>query len=275
MSTVDELARRIRILESQQQFFGAGNSVEDPFVNAIARGVSYVQGLPALRAYWPMNVLNSSGDILDISGAGITLTRTATLMEAAAVVRRGLFFNGTTAYLRRADGADVDYSGDNTTLTGVAGRRGLTISAWIRPSALSSQQGIVTKWVGGGNLSYVLQIPSAAQTQVRAAVSVDGTAETSVLHPAVMSINNYYHVVLRFAKSTSMDVFVDGVKETNTTSIPASIYNGTAQLNIGARASGTADFYSGYISDVFVSDAALLDGTIVDYYNLTAPMYKQ
>lgn len=275
MSNINELARRIRDLETQQQFLGSSVGIEDPFVNALARNHSFVMGLPALRAYWTMGILNASGGVIDSSGIGVTLTRHNTLMHNAASVRRGIFFNGSTAYLSRADGAAVDYSGANSALFSTV--RGLTISAWIRPNILGGQQGIVCKWTGGGNLSYIMQIPSALPNRISVAVSGNGTSEARATAPAdFLQASTYYNVILRYTPSTSIELIVDGVvSDTNTTSIPSSIYNSTVDLNIGCRANGTTDFYNGYISDVFVCDTPLRDDTIQAYYNLTAPMYKQ
>lgn len=273
MSDIDELARRIRVIEAQQQFMGAGFNSVEPVSLSRALSASYITRLAGVRSYWPLSAFDGNGDVLDVM-SGYTLTRTGTLLENATSVFNGaMYFNGTSTYLSRADGASVEYNGTSGWIA--SARRGVTISLWyIRGSAVSSQQALVAKWPSAGNLSFAIQFRTGVLDYVTCGISGDGTTQAAYTHSTEIQNGTWYHIVMRYVPSTSLDVYINNVKETRTATIPASIYNGNGVFNIGARNSSSEFLGPAYMRDVFITDTWLRDDQIEEYYNLSSPQYR-
>jgi hypothetical protein len=82
-------------------------------------------------------------------------------------------------------------------------------------------------------------------------ISNDGSATTVAVGATTLATGSWYHVTGVYSPSTSLTVYVNGVLDgINTTSIPASIFNGSGNLELGARAGGTGKFMYGAIDEV-------------------------
>lgn len=218
--------------------------------------------LPALRAFWPLNNYDQNGAPYDLSGQERTLTNT----NATAGTYNGLVgylnFNGSTAYLSRADEAGLDITGQ------------ITFGGWFWVDVVNATQSLLTKWNGtGSQRAYGLQMLDTSPDQWRAFVSVDGAATVAVAHTATVVANTWTHVVGRYTPSTELAIFVDGVKVTNTTSIPASIFNSSSALRIGSLGDAT-QYLDGRAALCFLSASALADATIQALYTATAPFFR-
>lgn len=218
-----------RLVQMQQEIQRLAALLDDLKTRELLDGWGDLIGrhlaLPALRAFWPMNAYNESGVIVDLSGQARHLTPNPSL-SAALYANRILYtdFNGSTQYLSRADEAGLDIT------------TGLTLGGWFWFDASGSQV-MMSKNGAVGNYGYDLHYVSA--TGFRFLVSTDGTVQVYVTSSGALTTGRWYHIVGRFIPSTAVDVFVDGVKTTNTTSIPATIFNSSAALNIGRRSDGT------------------------------------
>ena len=130
--------------------------------------------------------------------------------------------------------------------------------------------GIVTKNVGdtGNNRSYQVLVGDAFE--VKFSISSDGTAvtqKTAVTGNGLITSNTLHRIVARFIPSTSMDIFVDGVlKVSDTTSVPAGIFNGTAPLRLGMTYTATGSHvlgWEGYMDMPYIWSRALSDSEIL------------
>jgi hypothetical protein len=90
-------------------------------------------------------------------------------------------------------------------------------------------------------------------------VSSDGTAVTSLLHTTPLAISTWYYVDAMYQVSTRLAVRVNADAEENTTSIPASINNSTADFLLGAVSSGAgvANALDGRMSLPLVASGAV------------------
>lgn len=191
--------------------------------------------LPGLVAFWPMSsVQRSTGNAYDISGQGRTLTYNGNpTYNLYASLIPYLDLDGTGDYLERADETDLDILGTES-IYAVA-QRGLTLGGWFWFDDAGVDEGVFNKIGGAGQRSYGLQ--KLAADQVRMAVSGDGTALIDA--NATITTGAWYHIVGRYDPSTEVAIWANGVKTVDTASIPASLFNSTAALDIGRLADGT------------------------------------
>lgn len=234
------------------------------WVNAISAGLM----LPALRAFWPMSSADESGNALDLSGQGRTLSYNGNPAYSAVGLAPFLNLDGAGDYLSRADEAGLDITGTETTVG--AALRGLTILGWFEADAFGAAAGLMGKWAAAGNRSYLLY-KLAADTP-RFSVSGDGTAEVAVTAASAMTAA-WYCIAGRFTPSTELALFVNGVKTTNLAGVPASIYSGNASFTIGGYDSPVANFLDGRPSLCALCAAALPDCFVNAFYEQTRALY--
>jgi len=250
-------ARKITGLESS---FRDLNTRESGYTMGDLIGA--VLGFPGLRAFWPMSSVNESGNVLDLSGQGRTLTNNN---AAPRAVHRDLIpyvsFNGATQYLSRADEAGLDITG------------ALTIGIWACPTAVGVNQMVMCKDGATGQLAYHLQHTSS--NVLRFQISTDGSNIKQANSAVTYGANEWRFVVGRFTPSTELALFVNGEKYTNTTSIPATIFNSNSPLAIGVWPNGGAPqrYFTGYKTLGFVCAAALPDAMINYFFHMSRTLF--
>lgn len=219
-----------------------------------------LQLLPELRGLWAFSSVNESGNIIDLSGQGRTLTNNGTATRA--ILPSGLpyaIYNGSTQYFSRADEAGLDITG------------ALTIGGWFYAAALADV-GLIGKFAftAGNYKSYLLRILDATGA-IRFTVSADGSASVAINTATGIATGSWHFIAGRFTPSTEIAVFVDGVKTVNTTSIPASLYNSNQPLQIGAYDAGTK-LFTGRSAPCFLSAAAIPDDLLYAHYAMARPL---
>lgn len=232
-------------------------------------------GLPGLRGYWPMSAFDSSGNAIDQSGNGRTLTYngggTGPLYNYHASGGPYLDFDGTGDYMSRADEAGLDILGTESYVASAV--RGLTVGGWFWFDTAGSQMALLGKYnITGNQRAYVLNKP--ATDKVTFTVSVDGTATVVVTSTTTLSATAWYFAVGRFIPSTETNVFLQGADDaSNTTSIPASIVNSTATFEIGSFNAGGTALLNGRGGMCFACAMALSDTAISNIYQGTRGFY--
>lgn len=215
--------------------------------------------LPELRAFWPMSAFTESPfNALDLGGGIRTVTNNGG-------VSRGIYndlvpyadFDGTNDYFSRTAAADTAISG------------AMTLGGWLWLDSVAASQILMARYVAGSNQSYFLQY--SAGVGARFGVSGNGTTDQAVAS-SNLTTGAWYHVVGRYMPSTEIAVFVNGAKTTNTTSIPASLFGGSAQFTIGAL-NGASQFLDGRAALCFLGAAALSDNQILDLYYAARPYF--
>jgi hypothetical protein len=225
--------------------------------------------LPGLRGFWSLGAFDESGNAFDMSGNARTLTYngnpTYTHTATAGTVPN-LILDGTGDYLSRADEAGLDITGTEAYV--VSTRRGLTLGGWFRfANAAGSSEGMLTKDNEGAQRSY--RLSRATTGAVRFSVSSDGTSSyTTASSTAVPAVDTWTFVAGRFVPSTSVDVWANAEKTSTTTSVPASVFSGSANLLIGGF-SGGGNLLTGRVSLCFLCATALQDATIAQLYQRT------
>ena len=210
----------------------------------------------------------------DLSSFGQTaeLRGGVNFVSTAKVGGRALEFNGTNGHLLIADHpVQRSYY------------RGLTLMAWIRPTASMPANGmIISKHFTNGSRAWDIRV--GANAEVRFLVSDDtpwngssgNNAYTAATAANAAPLNTWVHVAGTWDRAAGlMTVYVDGAPA-STLSVPANlgINTTTVPMMVGAyndNATGTAPraFFAGQIDDVQVYNRALGASEIAAYYEVT------
>ena len=157
--------------------------------------------------------------------------------EDQCVTGKCLFFDGSTSYVTAGNGTSVQLVTD------------LTLSAWIKLTSNNAVHDIVAKKGASGQFGYRLYTDASGKLNME--VSIDGSATTIVTGSTALSANTWYHVEGVYANSTSLTIYVNAIQDgQNTTSIPASIKNSSANVEIGSENSAGSNLMKGFIDDV-------------------------
>jgi len=108
----------------------------------------------------------------------------------------------------------------------------------------------------GNNRSARLRV-LGTNDNLQAFISPNGQTPFTSVSSSTNSItlDTWHHVAFTFEPSTHLKLYIDGIEDgSNTTSIPATIYDGTAPFYIGSL-DGALQFFDGRIADVRIYDA--------------------
>lgn len=232
--------------------------------------------LPGLRGFWPMSALGADGEALDLGGLNGHLTNVNTALTLA-LPQPAVHFqtaNSEALYIDTSQITTFDILGTEAYVD--AAYRGLTLGAWIYFDAIGQTHGFMGKWSTiAGNFSYLLHVTAANEPEMH--VSTDGTATIGVTHTTAVVANQWNFIVGRFDPSTEVKVWLNDVAVVETTSVPASLFNGNASFTVGAYGTGPGTFAAymeGKVSMAFLCAAYLPDHTVRRLYYRTRPAYQ-
>lgn len=194
---------------------------------AWSRALSSMLLLPGVRGLWGLGSVDENGDVYDHSGQGRTLTNVSALQFG--VYNKFIPYaihDGAADYLTRPDEAGLD-------ITGV-----LTFGCWVRSNAAPvATQTIIGKRNATGN-QRAFRLIYDNTPALRVQVSSDGATTTEKISAVAYVSDTWVHLFARYTPSTELAIFVNGEKEVNTTSIPASLFNSSSAFRIGANGAG-------------------------------------
>ncbi|MFA4881115.1 MAG: LamG domain-containing protein [Candidatus Doudnabacteria bacterium] len=194
-----------------------------------------------LVGYWKMD--EASGNPVDSSGNGSTLTNTGTATFASGKFGNTASLNGSSQYFYVADNAILSLTGD------------VVLSAWIYADSITGSHDIVGKW-DGANESYLLSLEG---DELR--MWADSVLNYKTTDAANLAISTWYFVTGVYdASEGKVRLYVNGTEQagTITGTIPTSIGDTGDRLQIGAEDStgGAANYFDGYIDDVKIYNKA-------------------
>jgi hypothetical protein len=161
-------------------------------------------------------------------------------------------YNGSTNYSHRAAGA-------------LKGLNGFTAGGWFQMTSGDSLMGV---WSAGANQCWRLFVNSSAPTLY---VSSTGANSFSVAAANIVA-GAWYLVVGRYTPSSELAIFLNNVKVTNTTSIPASLFDAAAEFSLGSNASG-GEKLTGKASNCFMSHEPLADAQLTVLFEMGRRLY--
>ena len=227
--------------------------------------------LPGLRGLWLPGSATETGAVADLSGQGRTLAYNGnpTLNLHNSLIPY-FDYDGAGDFHSRADEAGLDVLGAETYIA--SAYRGLTVGGWFRITTGGGFNGLISKWKDNGvnQRGYILLHDNSATPKIYGGVSgnLTNTFLTSGI-PAALAA--WHFCVMRFTPSTAVDVFVDGVSERLSASIPASVANSTEQLNIGGY--NSVGNLAGRWAMAFLCAAAVPDAMLGELYNRTSTLF--
>jgi hypothetical protein len=157
--------------------------------------------------------------------------------------------------------------------TGVAGASAtvpnLTISTWIKPSAVGSyNRRIVSKYTGSGSTAGTIILDIASGASVRFFVAKSGGGLENAASTGKISANLPYHIVSRYTAG-EMEIFINGEKDgtftASDTAIPA--YNYKWTLGDDGAYAGTQTFQGDMFNKLEVVEESWSDAKILQEYN--------
>ncbi len=214
----------------------AGNANGNDF--AIAFSVAAPTIPPgALVAAYGFNE-GTGATLNDRSGRGHSGTIAGATWSASGRYGGALSFDGVNDWVTVNDTAALDLT------------TGLTIEAWVNPSAVSSWRGVVTKERPGG-LAYALYGTNGA---ARPAGFVDIGGEVEIGATAALTADVWTHVAITYDGAT-LRIFVNGT-QVATRAQTGAIVTSTGPLRIGGNGVW-GEFFQGRIDELRVYSRAL------------------
>lgn len=196
-----------------------------------------------LLGHWTfdgMNVNWGLGSVFDVSGNNQTGTITAMDRLNGAIP-------GIHGQAFRFNGANQFISGPSS-----AGLRpaSTSISAWVSPMAVTAAAGAIvsnraSNAVFGG---YLLSYDNANNDKLNILITNNCTSwGTNFVSNNTLQIGKWYHVVVTYKSGEGL-MYVDGVRQTLSSTMTGNICYGTDNLRIGGESNGTR--FNGRIDDV-------------------------
>lgn len=145
----------------------------------------------------------------------------------------------------------------------------MTIELWVNiaNNAATDGEGIITKYNTVGNRTFYIQ--RNTDDTLTFGISSDGTVFVNTTS-SVVSRNAWHFIACTYQTSTAAKIYIDGVLDvTNTTSIPASLFDSTANIYIGNfqfTEATAANTFDGSFDEVRISNKTRSAQEISDYY---------
>lgn len=227
---------------------------------SIGEWLAQMRAAPAMRALWLPGSVNENGDIFDQTHQGHTLTRGGNpLLDIYNDSLPFYDLDGTGDIFSRPDEAGFDILGTESYI--VSGYRGLTMGFIGKVDSFANTHHICGKFSNAaGNRSYRLAVGNAGN--LRGTITNNGTTEFNA--DVTVSAGVWFFGAMRFKPSTHVQTWVNAETTINTTSIPASIFNGNAAFTIGS-VTGLGQDMAGGIGACWLAAAAWPDA-LIRYY---------
>lgn len=166
--------------------------------------------------------------------------------------------NANFARSRAFDNNDFAQAGDPSELP--TGAFSIELMLYLVDTDPSDTEGIICKYgTSGGQRSFYLSRDAGAnKDKVLFGVSNAGSTFIDVSTAAALSRGVWHYIACTYEPSTALKIYVDGsISNTNSTSIPASMFNGTDLLTVGRYNStwGTANALEGKVVDIRISNS--------------------
>jgi hypothetical protein len=181
----------------------------------------------------------SGTSVADTTGNGRTGTITGATWSTAGRTGGAMSFDGSGDYVTVADANSLDLT------------TGMTLQAWVRPSALSGWRTVILKERTGG-LAYALYAHDNAPRPA-AYINIGGT-DRDALGAAQLPLNTWTHLATTY-DGTTLRIYVNGT-QVGSRAQTGAIGVSTSPLRIGGNVVW-GEYFTGLIDDVRVHNRAL------------------
>jgi len=254
-------------------------------LSPVAATIGTIQQFPMLRGFWPTSGQSWDGSTLrysDYSANGFhmlasgTVNSQSSLEEAYEHYVPHVHMNGfSNSYLYYPDNSQFDILGNESFVA--SAQRGLTWGLWWHSDIIPiAGMGLFGKyWTSASNRSFLLYLNAASPYPPVGLVSGTGITNLQVAPVAGtgdLTVDRWSLTVIRFDPSTSLKMFHNGHWSSNTTSIPATIFNGIARLEVGSYNNGASRFDGG-VSMPFICASAVHEKMIENLWEISREMF--
>lgn len=234
--------------------------------------ITYLQStdISGLIGYWPLDggtsgsiANNTTTGFEDVSGNSNNATaKNANGTGMAWVSGKAggaVSFDGTDDYAEALASADFLGSGDS-----------VTISVWVKPGSSQKQYADIFDYdhaAVGAYGNFVVQQNSTDLNLFYFAFTYDGTNWDGIPKTAQLTTNSWQNFTI-VKSGTSLDHYVNGVKQGTTLTVQSNIYNRIRKFRIGDIIEPTLDRnFNGSIDDVRIYNRALSATEVLNLYN--------
>lgn len=177
----------------------------------------------------------------DASGLGNHGTLANTSWTPSGKFGSALMFNGTSSWVTVADTNSLDLT------------VGMTLSAWVRPTSVTSDYRTIMLKERAPGLGYALYATDGASRPPAGYLNT-GASDVAVVAASNLALNTWTHVAVTY-DGAAMRIYVNGalVRTTNTT---GAIRTSTGAFRIGGN-SVWGEYFAGTIDEVRVYNRAL------------------
>lgn len=231
-----------------------------------------------LVGYWTLNDGGSSATATDSSVVGnngsLSIGASGTQTTATQAWTNG----GTHASYGNAinfDGTD-DFV-DTANITQINSITKMTVSAWIKQSALGTQQAIVAKWDYQTQGAWIIQTHATTNTELSVFIAdslTDAGGNVANTTNANLTINTWNQVAFVYDGTQAdnagrLKVYVNGALTSVTYSgtIPASLTSASSTVKIGKFGGTVTRYFNGIIDDVHIYNTARTATQVSNDYN--------
>jgi hypothetical protein len=169
---------------------------------------------------------------------------------------KALYLNGSSSYLDMGNPTAAQITSD------------LTLSSWVYLSSNTANQDIIAKRGLSSQWGYRLWVDSTGTPKID--VSSTGNVMATASASQTLARNQWYHLLGTYSASQSaITIYVNGVQQGQTTaSVPTSLQNSTANLNIGREAGAeTPNYLNASLDEVKLYNYALSSDEVKVEYN--------
>ena len=243
-------------------------TLEDP---KPALAIARYQSLPMLRGLWNFASVDSNGDVYDYSEQDRVLSYNGNPVFDNNGFIPYATLDGTGDYFDRTDEAGLDIVGTETYIE--ATKRGLSFGGWFYLSSIAADTGLIGKWLAANNLSYLLWYNQAVP-ELTFSTTSGGTVATQddIASSITIAVDTWYFIAGTFDPSTTQNIYINNTKDTLAAGINASVFSGTADLEIGSWGGG-ANLLTGNASFCWLCAAFLSDAQIYGLYQNTRALF--
>ena len=209
----------------------------------------------SLVSYWKLSDVNDAHGSNNLTNSGSTSFTTGKSGNAAS------FASASSQYLYITDA--------NQTGLDITGS--LSISMWMKH--VSNKQQVVSKYKAQATPSVITEKSYAFQwfndQKLYFTLTSNGSTDRYFTSSSTYTdTSNWHHIVCVFVANTSMTVYFDGssISGSVTGGVPSSIYNSSADFQIGGIFANTQQYTDGLIDEVGVWSKALTSTEVGNLY---------
>lgn len=204
---------------------------------------------------WTINDYGSGGNDGTSSGMDSSNLVVSDLQQTSGYSPYALDFDGTDDYLNTGNHSIFQITG------------AMTVSYWFNGQGGSGTVGGFGKLGGSNNRGFCLGLNNNNNITFYIAPTINSLVAATYSHTAD---NNWHHLLGVFTPSTSLELYFDGVLVATTSTSVSSQYNGSNNLQIGARGDGAGPF-NGKMSNAAIWNTSLTSTEVTEIYNQGVP----